>query len=68
MKKSITLLSIIIFTILVIITPCHGAYNKIHWTGEERAFMEKHPIIRLGVDPKFIPFEFIDENSSPRIQ
>ncbi|NLK00041.1 MAG: transporter substrate-binding domain-containing protein, partial [Clostridia bacterium] len=46
----------------VIITPCHGAYNKIHWTGEERAFMEKHPIIRLGVDPKFIPFEFIDEN------
>jgi two-component system sensor histidine kinase/response regulator len=24
--------------------------------------MEEHPVIRLGVDPGFVPFEFIDEN------
>ncbi len=29
-------------------------------TEAERAFLEKHPVIRLGVDPGFVPFEFID--------
>ena len=23
-------------------------------------FMKEHPVIRLGVDPEFVPFEFID--------
>lgn len=30
------------------------------WTDEERDFIETHPVIRLGVDPRFVPFEFID--------
>ncbi|MEA4873721.1 MAG: transporter substrate-binding domain-containing protein [Synergistaceae bacterium] len=29
-------------------------------TPEEKAFIKIHPEIRLGVDPKFLPFEFID--------
>ena len=29
-------------------------------TPEEEAFIKAHPEIRLGVDPKFVPFEFID--------
>jgi ABC-type amino acid transport substrate-binding protein len=24
--------------------------------------MNGHPVIRLGVDPEFVPFEFIDED------
>lgn len=27
---------------------------------DERAFMEKHPVIRIGIDPSFVPFEFLD--------
>ncbi len=40
----------------------HAGEAEIDWTGEEMAFMEEHPVIRLGVDPQFLPFEFIDEN------
>ncbi len=29
-------------------------------TSEEKAFIAEHPEIRLGVDPKFIPYEFFD--------
>ncbi len=35
-------------------------------TEVERAFIEQHPVIELGVDPKFIPFEFFDENGDYR--
>lgn len=35
-------------------------------TEAERAFIEQHPVIELGVDPKFIPFEFFDENGDYR--
>jgi two-component system sensor histidine kinase/response regulator len=27
---------------------------------EERSFIEAHPVIHMGIDPKFVPFEFID--------
>ena len=29
-------------------------------TPEEQAFIEQHPVIRLGVDPNFVPYEFFD--------
>jgi two-component system sensor histidine kinase/response regulator len=44
----------------VIATPCYASDNKISWTKDELAFMKEHPVIRLGVDPAFVPFEFID--------
>jgi signal transduction histidine kinase/DNA-binding response OmpR family regulator len=44
------------------ISPCYAADSSISWTEDELAFMEEHPVIRLGVDPGFVPFEFIDEN------
>jgi len=57
------------FTIILIIilsatvtAPCFAAQNSIIWTEDELAFMEEHPVIRIGVDPGFVPFEFIDEN------
>jgi ABC-type amino acid transport substrate-binding protein len=43
-------------------TPCFALDNSISWTEDELAFMEEHPVIRLGVDPRFVPFEFIDED------
>jgi signal transduction histidine kinase/DNA-binding response OmpR family regulator len=38
------------------------ASESINWTDEELEFIEEHPVIRLAVDPGFVPFEFIDEN------
>jgi len=37
-----------------------AAAPAITFTPEEKAFIKIHPEIRLGVDPKFVPFEFID--------
>jgi signal transduction histidine kinase len=56
--------SFIFFLIImpVMATPCFAAENSISWTEDELAFMEEHPVIRLGVDPGFVPFEFIDED------
>ena len=31
------------------------------WTEEEARFIREHPVIRLGVDPEFVPYEFFDE-------
>jgi signal transduction histidine kinase/CheY-like chemotaxis protein len=45
-----------------ITTPCLAAENGIKWTADELAFMKEHPVIRLGVDPGFVPFEFIGED------
>ncbi|WKY48682.1 transporter substrate-binding domain-containing protein [Eubacteriaceae bacterium ES3] len=35
--------------------------ESIDWTPEEVAFMEAHPVITVGVDPQFVPFEFFDD-------
>lgn len=32
----------------------------IELTPEEQAFLTEHPVIRLGVDPNFVPYEFFD--------
>src|SRR5699024_1020457 len=31
-------------------------------TEEERAFIAEHPVVEIGIDPEFVPFEFIDED------
>lgn len=35
-------------------------------TREEREWIKQHPLIRLGVDPEFHPFEFIDKKGRYR--
>ncbi|HHW47733.1 MAG TPA: transporter substrate-binding domain-containing protein [Clostridiaceae bacterium] len=62
MKKIYILLFVLIVITSTIICPCYAAESSISWTEDELAFMEEHPLIRLGVDPGFIPFEFIDED------
>ena len=45
--------------------PWAYALNKavdIGLTPEESAFIAAHPVIRLGVDPTYIPYEFIDSD------
>lgn len=41
---------------------CYAEERIMSLTDEEKAFIEEHPVIRLGVDPKFIPYEFIDND------
>lgn len=36
------------------------AETVVQLTDEELAYIEEHPVIKLGVDPMFKPFEFID--------
>ena len=36
-------------------------YQKSPLTEDEKKWIEEHPIIRMGVDPEFYPFEFIND-------
>lgn len=62
MKNHLTLFFVLILAFLIIGVPCFAASSSLYWTEEELAFMEEHPVIRLGSDPKFVPFEFIDKD------
>lgn len=42
------------------------AVIKINLTEHEKRWIEEHPDIRLGVDPEFIPFEYIADNGDHR--
>lgn len=64
-KKRYAAISLIVLAFIMLTTvasPCFGAENGINWTEDELAFIKEHPVIRLGVDPGFVPYEFIDEN------
>lgn len=57
---------IIIYFVIFIIVPSMtiksiAVDNEIDWTEDELRFIANHPVIKLGVDSQFIPFEFIDE-------
>ncbi|MFA7574621.1 MAG: transporter substrate-binding domain-containing protein [Arcobacteraceae bacterium] len=66
MKKILSLLFVALILSVTIVDYCFSqnsiAENKISWTQGEITFMEEHPLIQLGVDPKFVPFEFFDED------
>lgn len=36
-----------------------GSDEKLQFSAEEARFLAAHPTIRIGIDPKFVPFEFI---------
>ena len=38
--------------------------SELELTVEERAFLRDHPVIHLGVDPSFVPYEFIDTDGT----
>lgn len=62
LNKLLCTLSLLLIFLTVAASPCFAAGNRIEWTRDEIAFMEAHPVIRFGVDPDFVPFEFIDED------
>ncbi len=37
-----------------------GNRKQIYLTDAEKAWIKTHPVIRVGIDPEFAPFEFID--------
>lgn len=39
-----------------------STYVDLQLTEEEKKFINEHPVIDLGIDPEFIPFEFIDND------
>lgn len=41
-----------------------GIPVQIILTEAEKAFIEAHPVIQLGVDPTFVPYEFIDSDGA----
>lgn len=62
MKRTLALFLIVIFLLLSAQSIVLAEANPINLTEAERAFIEEHPVIRLGVDPEFVPFEFIDND------
>ena len=62
MRRAIAVLFALVITITAMVFPCYATADSISWTEDEIAFMEKHPVIRLGVDPGFVPFEYFDED------
>ncbi|NLV59906.1 MAG: transporter substrate-binding domain-containing protein [Clostridiales bacterium] len=39
-------------------------YQKLGLTKDEVRFIQEHPVIRLGIDPEFTPYEFIDSDGT----
>lgn len=35
--------------------------TKLNFTAAEKAWLQKHPVIKIGLDPDFAPYSFIDE-------
>jgi len=62
MRKLISGLAAFWAVLAVLAVPCYATDGGISWTEAERAFLDEHPVIRLGIDPGFVPFEFIDED------
>ncbi len=59
------LIKMVIFIILfipILSGNCFAAQKEVNFTTEEIIFIEEHPVIHLGVDPEFIPYEFIDKD------
>lgn len=51
---------IILIGLVPMLVSCSTPTQTINLTEEEQSFLEDNPTIRLGVDPNFVPFEFID--------
>ncbi|HPR24522.1 MAG TPA: transporter substrate-binding domain-containing protein, partial [Bacillota bacterium] len=66
MKKILILIltvSVMISVMMpLLLSRSYAADKEIDWTREEAQFIKNHPVIKLGVDPEFVPFEFIDED------
>ncbi|HOB91941.1 MAG: transporter substrate-binding domain-containing protein [Bacillota bacterium] len=62
MKRLLRLLFALLAIASITFAPNHTEGNSISLTEDEVAFLNDHPVVRLGVDPGFVPFEFIDSD------
>ncbi|HHT90252.1 MAG TPA: transporter substrate-binding domain-containing protein [Firmicutes bacterium] len=51
-----------VLMVVMLAFSCSASENSVHLSEEEIAFIQAHPVIRLGIDPEFVPFEFLNEN------
>ena len=42
----------------------HVEAEQVYLTKPEKAWIKSHPVIRVGIDPEFAPFEYIDDNGN----
>ncbi len=42
----------------------HVEAQQVYLTDSEKAWIKAHPVIRVGIDPEFAPFEYIDDNGN----
>ena len=55
----------LIIALVILLIGCGATpaqHDKLGLTAEEKVFIINHPIVTIGVDPGFIPFQFVDEN------
>ncbi len=61
MRRKYAVILMVVILIGVVVTS--GTYaDEINFSEEEKAFIKAHPVITLGIDPRFVPFEFINSN------
>jgi len=53
---------LILFFIFFFVPLSLAKGQPIEFTAAEKQFIKEHPVIRLGVDPQFVPYEFIDSD------
>jgi PAS domain S-box-containing protein len=41
-----------------------GTGSRVYLTPDEQQWIREHPVITVGIDPEFAPFEFIDKNGT----
>jgi len=58
--RKLTVFLFILSLTLIIATPCAAEDREINLTDNEIEFINNHPVIKLAIDPLFVPFEFID--------
>lgn len=61
-KKYLYLFFILLSLNSFLASICYASDSSLIFNDAEKEFIKDHPIIKLGVDPLFVPFEFIDKN------
>lgn len=59
------LVKYMIFTAVAVLILANGInFSAIELTDSEKNFIENNPVIKIGMDPEFVPFEFWDGNGN----
>lgn len=62
LRKLLVNLMIVVLVAGLFLTACQDTgKDRLNLTKEEKAWLDEHPVLSLGVDPEFAPYEFVDE-------